>query len=110
EGEQPSLVFPNASYVVGAEAWQRAIAPHSRDRASFIPGLTELLEQTGKRELAAGPRSEILGDGFRFHRSSGHTPGLLLTEVEMPAGPAGFGADLLPGNDGDPRRAPPGQH
>src|SRR5688500_8844771 len=35
------LVFPRATYVVGAEAWQRAVAPHARDRASFIPGLTE---------------------------------------------------------------------
>lgn len=97
EGEQPSLVFPNASYVVGAEAWQRAIQPHSRDRASFIPGLTDLLVATGRLELAAGDQSELLGAGFRFHRSSGHTPGLLLTEVEMPAGPVVFAADLIPG-------------
>jgi glyoxylase-like metal-dependent hydrolase (beta-lactamase superfamily II) len=97
EGQLPSLVFPNAHYVVGAEAWQRAIAPHSRDRASFIPGLTELLEATGKLELAASDRSEVLGEGFRFHRSSGHTPGLLLTEVDMPAGPVVFAADLIPG-------------
>jgi glyoxylase-like metal-dependent hydrolase (beta-lactamase superfamily II) len=96
-GKPPSLVFPNASYVVGAEAWQRAIQPHARDRASFIPGLTELLSQTGRLELAAGETSELLGDGFRFHRSSGHTPGLLLTEIEMPSGPVVFAADLIPG-------------
>ena len=96
-GARPSLVFPNASYVVGAEAWQRAIQPHSRDRASFIPGLTELLTQTGRLELAAGDRSDALGEGFRFHRSSGHTPGLLLTEVEMPGGPVVFASDLIPG-------------
>jgi len=96
-GAAPSLVFPNATYVVGAEAWQRAIQPHSRDRASFIPGLTELLTQTGRLELAAGDHADALGDGFRFHRSSGHTPGLLLTEVEMPAGPVVFAADLIPG-------------
>jgi glyoxylase-like metal-dependent hydrolase (beta-lactamase superfamily II) len=96
-GAQPALVFPNATYVVGAEAWQRAIQPHSRDRASFIPGLTDMLTQTGRLELAAGDRADALGDGYRFHRSSGHTPGLLLTEVEMPAGPIVFAADLIPG-------------
>jgi glyoxylase-like metal-dependent hydrolase (beta-lactamase superfamily II) len=96
-GKPPSLVFPNATYVVGAEAWQRAIQPHARDRASFIPGLTELLEQTGRLELAAADTSSVLGDGFRFHRSSGHTPGLLLTEVAMPDGPVLFAADLIPG-------------
>jgi glyoxylase-like metal-dependent hydrolase (beta-lactamase superfamily II) len=93
----PSLVFPNATYVVGAEAWQRAVAPHARDRASFIPGLTELLVATGRLEIVAGDHSDALGAGYRFHRSSGHTPGLLLSEVDMPAGPIVFAADLIPG-------------
>ena len=97
QGATPALVFPNASYVVGAEAWQRAIQPHPRDRASFIPGLTDLLAATGKLELAAGDTSIALGDGYVFHRSSGHTPGLLLTEVAMPDGPILFCADLIPG-------------
>jgi glyoxylase-like metal-dependent hydrolase (beta-lactamase superfamily II) len=96
-GKQPSLVFPNARYVVGVEAWQRAIQPHARDRASFIPGLTELLAATDRLELVAGDTSDLLGDGYRFRRSSGHTPGLLLTEIEMPAGPVLFAADLIPG-------------
>ena len=91
------LVFPNAAYVVGREAWERALSPHPRDRASFIPGLTDLLEATGRLELVDGDRSQVLGDGYRFHRSSGHTPGLLLTEVAMPAGPVVFAADLIPG-------------
>ena len=97
DGKAPALAFPNASYVVGEEAWQRALSPHARDRASFIPGLTELLAATGRVERVVGDRSELLGDGYRFHRSAGHTPGLLLTEVEMPAGPVVFAADLIPG-------------
>ena len=97
EDAPPRLAFPRATYVVGAEAWQRAIAPHSRDRASFIPGLTELLAGTGRLELAASDRAAALGDGYRFHRSSGHTPGLLLTEIDMPGGPVVFAADLIPG-------------
>ena len=97
DGVAPELVFPKATYVVGAEAWQRAVAPHARDRASFIPGLTTMLAATGRLELAASDRADALGPGFRFHRSSGHTPGLLLTEVEMPDGPVVFAADLIPG-------------
>ncbi len=96
-GAPPRLVFPRATFVVGTEAWQRAVAPHARDRASFIPGLTDLLASSGRLELAATDRAAALGDGFRFHRSSGHTPGLLLTELEMPAGPVVFAADLIPG-------------
>jgi glyoxylase-like metal-dependent hydrolase (beta-lactamase superfamily II) len=96
-GAPPRLAFPRATFVVGAEAWQRAVSPHARDRASFIPGLTNLLAGSGRLELAASERAAALGDGFRFHRSSGHTPGLLLTEIEMPDGPVLFAADLIPG-------------
>lgn len=94
---QPQLVFPRATYVVGAEAWQRAVAPHARDRASFIPGFTNLLAASGRLELAASDHATALGAGYRFHRSSGHTPGLLLTEVDMPGGPVVFASDLIPG-------------
>ena len=97
DGANPQLVFPRAIYVVGAEAWQRAVAPHARDKASFIPGMTNLLAGSGRLELAASDRAAALGNGFKFHRSSGHTPGLLLTEVEMPAGPVLFASDLIPG-------------
>ena len=96
-GAAPRLMFPRATFVVGEEAWQRARAPHPRDRASFIPGLVELLEHGGRLERVTGERSAALGEGFSFHRSGGHTPGLLLTEVAMPAGPVVFAADLIPG-------------
>ena len=93
----PELIFSRATFVVGAEAWQRAVAPHARDKASFIPGLTELLAGSGRLELAASEHAAALGPGYRFHRSSGHTPGLLLTEIAMPGGPVVFVADLMPG-------------
>jgi glyoxylase-like metal-dependent hydrolase (beta-lactamase superfamily II) len=96
-GAPPRLVFPRAAFVVGAEAWHRACHPHPRDRASFIPGLTDLLAASGRLELVEADRAPALGDGFRFHRSAGHTPGLLLAEIAMPAGPVVFAADLIPG-------------
>ena len=97
DGEEPSLLFPNARVLVGTEAWERAVRPHPRDRASFIPALQTMLEASGRLELIEGESSEILGDGYRFHRSHGHTPGLLLTEIEMPGGPVVFAGDLIPG-------------
>jgi glyoxylase-like metal-dependent hydrolase (beta-lactamase superfamily II) len=97
QGEAPALVFGRAHWVVGAEAWARALAPHPRDRASFIPALQPLIEATGRLELVTGERSEVLGDGWRFHRSDGHTPGLMLAEVDLPDGPVVFCADLIPG-------------
>jgi glyoxylase-like metal-dependent hydrolase (beta-lactamase superfamily II) len=96
-GAPPALAFPRAHWVVGAEAWRRAAAPHARDRASFIPELAPLLAATGRVEEITGERSTVLGDGVRFHTSDGHTPGLLLAEIAMPAGPVLFAADLIPG-------------
>lgn len=104
EGQPPRLVFPNASYVVGREHWQRAIEPHPRDRASFIPELPGLLEATGRLELVDGEFSKTLGKGVRFHYSDGHTPGLMLAEIIGPERVDGqdmgglvFCADLIPG-------------
>lgn len=96
EGAPPALVFPHAHYVVGEQAWQRALAPHARDRASFVPELPPLLAATGRLERVAGARSEVLGAGFRFHVSNGHTPGMLLCELAGDR-PVLFCADLIPG-------------
>jgi glyoxylase-like metal-dependent hydrolase (beta-lactamase superfamily II) len=97
DGEPPALVFPNAHYVVGEAAWQRALSPHARDRASFVPELQPLLEATGRLERVAGAVSAVLGDGYRLHRSDGHTPGMLLAEISGDGGPVLFCADLVPG-------------
>lgn len=97
EGKAHSLVFPSAHYVIGETAWERALTPHSRDRASFIPELQTLLKDTGKVELIAGSTSQTLGEEYRFHRSDGHTPGLLLAEIPSEDGVVVFAGDLVPG-------------
>jgi glyoxylase-like metal-dependent hydrolase (beta-lactamase superfamily II) len=96
-GREPALVFSRARFVVGRTAWERAKRPHVRDRASYIPEIVALLEASGRLEIVAGDTSETLGAGYRFHVSHGHTPGMLLTEVAMPAGPVVFAGDLIPG-------------
>lgn len=104
EGRAPELLFPNATFVVGAEHWRRAKNPHPRDRASFIPELAPLLEASGRLELVEGEHCQALGDAVRFHYSQGHTPGLMLAEICGAPGPDGrphgglvFCADLIPG-------------
>jgi glyoxylase-like metal-dependent hydrolase (beta-lactamase superfamily II) len=96
EGVAPHLLFPNATYIVGAECWQRALNPHVRDRASFIPGLTDLLLASGRLERVQGEHSTTLGAAVRFHYSHGHTPGLMLAEIGGDGGVV-FCADLIPG-------------
>ena len=104
EGRAPELLFPNATFIVGAEHWQRALKPHPRDRASFIPELQPLLEASGRLELVSGEHSRALGDAVRFSFSDGHTPGLMLAEIVgaeridgQPHGGVVFCADLIPG-------------
>ena len=104
DGQPPRLLFPNATFVVGKAHWERAVQPHPRDRASFIPELPGLLEASGRLELVDGDWSQALGRSVRFHHSDGHTPGLLLAEIVGPDRVQGeahggvvFCADLIPG-------------
>ncbi len=97
EGRAPRLLFPKARFVVGRGAWERALAPHPRDRASFIAALPDLLRESGRLDLVDGERSQTLGNSYRFHASNGHTPGMLLTEIATDDGPVVFAADLIPG-------------
>lgn len=104
EGRGPELLFPNATFVVGRAHWERATRPHARDRASFIPELPGLLEASGRLQFLEGAQCEALGDAVRFHRSDGHTPGMMLAEILGPDvqdgvhhGGVVFCADLVPG-------------
>jgi glyoxylase-like metal-dependent hydrolase (beta-lactamase superfamily II) len=96
DGRQPRLLFPNARFVVGRRAWERALKPHPRDRASFIAALPALLEQSGRLELVDGERAASLGDAVRFEYTDGHTPGLTHAEIGGEGGVA-FCSDLIPG-------------
>ena len=99
EGEAPTLLFPNATFVISAACWDRAKDPHPRDRASFIPELLPLLEASGRVEIVDGEHCNVLGASVRFHFSDGHTPGLMLAEIVGAHGSGGvvFCADLIPG-------------
>lgn len=97
EGEEPELLFPNAQYIVGKTHWQRALNPHFRDRASFLPQLNEMLAASGRLQLIEGEQCDFLGADYRFTYSEGHTPGLMLSEIATKHGPIVFVADLIPG-------------
>lgn len=98
EGQPARLLFPNARFITGRRQWQRACNPHARDKASYIPELLDLLENSGRLQLIdETEHCELLGPDWRLHWSDGHTPGQLLPEVAMPGGPVVFPGDLIPG-------------
>jgi glyoxylase-like metal-dependent hydrolase (beta-lactamase superfamily II) len=98
EEDEPELLFPNATYYVSEQAWERATHPHYRDRASFIPLLHRKLEQSQrlvqirKDDVFSFDRLEI-----RFFYSEGHTPGLLCFDLRYNAHRLIFASDLIPG-------------
>ncbi len=94
---EPHLLFPNARIYTGKAGWERAINPHPRDRASFIPILNKQLQNSGRLHLIAGSSDQWLGPLFSFSFSEGHTPGMLLTRLNLAQGPMVFVADLIPG-------------
>jgi glyoxylase-like metal-dependent hydrolase (beta-lactamase superfamily II) len=91
------LLFPRAKFVVGRAAFERATHTHDRDRASFIPKLTDKLVASKRLELVGDDGKSSLPDSFSFSFSEGHTPGLMLTTVKAPRGAITFTSDLIPG-------------
>ncbi len=99
-GDDPvRLLFPNATFYVGKRHWERAIAPHKRERASFVPIIQELLESSGRLVLVEeGVSDEIdVGLQIKFHFSDVHTVGLMASEIQTPKGPLVFISDIAPG-------------
>jgi glyoxylase-like metal-dependent hydrolase (beta-lactamase superfamily II) len=98
EGADPELLFPNATFYTGEAAWDRALHPHSRDRASFVPGLNRELEQSGRLTLLKKEdRIKVDELEIQFFASDGHTPGLLCADLRWEGNRAVFASDLIPG-------------
>lgn len=95
---ESDLLFPNALFVVGEENFKRSKSPHHRDRASFIPGLSEKLQATGRLVLKQGGDRLVVGClTIEFFQSHGHTPGMLVSRIQAPGGTVIYTGDLVPG-------------
>lgn len=92
------LLFPNARYVTGRRAFDRAEKPHPRDRASFIPGLTAKLRRSGRLILVdSTDHPEVLPGVISFRFTDGHTPGQMHTVVHGQTETMIYAGDLIPG-------------
>src|SRR3990167_2986654 len=93
-----TLLFPKAKYLVSKAGWERALNPHVRDKASFVPHLNEMLKASGRLTIVDSHISDILGPDYHFMFSDGHTPGLMHTIInEAGESPVIFASDLIPG-------------
>ncbi|MEM1282863.1 MAG: MBL fold metallo-hydrolase [Chlamydiota bacterium] len=97
-GDPPiRLLFPNATYYVGKKHWERAKNPHVREKASFIPIIQELLEQSNRLTLIDDGDILDYNPKISFHFSDGHTIGLMASEISLKSGPLIFISDIAPG-------------
>lgn len=95
-----TLLFPRAKYIVGADAWKRSQTPHLRDKASFIPQLSDKLIQSKRLIIVpdgASSLPDVLPKCISFFYSSGHTPGHMHTLIRGNKDTVVFCGDLIPG-------------
>lgn len=90
------LLFSNAKYYLSKMHWERAQNPHIREKASFIPLLHKLLEESGRLILIDGSFHSDF-DFVTFRYSYGHTIGLMLAQIQLEETPLVFASDLVPG-------------
>ena len=91
------ILFPKAQFYVGEEAFLRNKKPHPRDRASFLPNLPQLLEESNRLTLVK-EGDEFFDSRLSFRVSHGHTPGQLLGVFRGDKEQMIFCGDLVPGS------------
>ena len=91
--------FPNATYILGKDQYERSLSPHPRDQASYIPGLAEKLKESGRLILldSEKPELEDLKDWISFLYAHGHTPGLMNSIIQGEKETIFFASDMVPG-------------
>lgn len=99
QDQSATLLFPKAKYVVSKSGWERAVSPHIRDKASFIPELQHLLQHSGRLVIIDSASCDLLGKDYQFQFTDGHTPGLMHTIIQTDEGPIIFASDLIPGTN-----------
>ena len=98
EAGRKELVFPKAQFIVGEKAWERAQNPHFRDRASFIPMLNQMLEESGRLHIVKDQQVPApLNEFIEFFESEGHTPGQMHSLIKGDDLTVVFAGDLIPG-------------
>lgn len=99
-GQGVDLLFPYAEIWLSKQHWEWAHQPHIREKASFIPGLRDKLAASGRVVLIDLERPEKhpeIDCDLIFHRSDGHTVGLMLSEIRLEEEILFFCSDLIPG-------------
>jgi glyoxylase-like metal-dependent hydrolase (beta-lactamase superfamily II) len=86
--------FPNARYFVSRDEHEHAVAPHERDRASYLPSNWQPLKQSGQLELKEADYEVV--PGLRMETIAGHSRSMQCVRLQS-GGRTLYGfADLVP--------------
>jgi glyoxylase-like metal-dependent hydrolase (beta-lactamase superfamily II) len=86
--------FPNATYWVGEEHWNEAVAPNPREKASFLKENILPIQESGQLRLLK--RGETMHPGIAMRFSIGHTQSMMLPVISYKGHQVMFLADLIP--------------
>jgi glyoxylase-like metal-dependent hydrolase (beta-lactamase superfamily II) len=99
QNENWELRFPRAKYIVGKVQFEHSCKPHKRDRASYIVGLADKLQKSGRMILIDGETTseQHLNGWLSFHFADGHTPSLMHAIIKGKNTSLFFASDMIPG-------------
>lgn len=86
--------FPNATYWVGEEQWNEAMAPNPREKASFLKENILPIKESG--QLALLKEDDNISDSVQLGVSNGHTRGMIHPIILYQDYTIMYMADLVP--------------
>ncbi len=96
--EKQRPLFEHARMFVSQASYERARTPHLMDKKSFIPGTCDLLKNSADLDFISHGDVITLDDVcIEFHETQGHSPGMMLSDIQYESKCIITGTDLLPG-------------
>ena len=94
ETREPVPTFPNARYFVSRAEYEHAVAPHERDRASYMPENWRPIEERGQLELKEADYE--VTTGLMMETVTGHSRTMQCVRLERGGQILYSFADLVP--------------
>ena len=86
--------FPNATYWIGEEHWNEALAPNPIEKASFLKENTIPIQESGQLKLVK--RGDSIYENMELRFSNGHTQSMMHPVIHYKGHKVFYLADMIP--------------
>jgi glyoxylase-like metal-dependent hydrolase (beta-lactamase superfamily II) len=86
--------FANATYWIGEEHWNEALAPNPREKASFLKENILPIQESGQMKLVK--RGDVIHDNIELRYSTGHTQSMMHPLISCNGYKVMYLADMIP--------------